>query len=90
MSQRALATAAGVPQATVGRIEAGLVNPRVDTLARLLTVTGHELALVPVLGVGIDRTLIRDRLAMKPAERIRLAMDEVRAMPQFRPRREHR
>lgn len=87
MSQRDLAIAAAVPQATVGRIEAGMVSPRTDTLARLLRATGHELAFEPRLGVGVDRSLIRDRLRMTPAQRLRLAVEEARAMPQIRLRR---
>ena len=87
MSQRQLAAAAQVPQATVGRIEAGSVSPRADTVARLLEATGHELAAEPRLGVGIDRTLIRDRLRLTPAQRIRRAAEEARAMPVIRIRR---
>jgi len=87
MSQRQLAAAAGVPQATVGRIEAGTVSPRVDTLGRLLQATGHELFVDRRLGEGIDRSLIRDRLRLTPAERIHLAVEEARAMPSFRLRR---
>lgn len=81
LSQRELAAAAGVPQATVGRIEADLVSPRSETLARLLRATGHQLTVAPLLGQGIDRSLIRDRLRMAPAERIRLAVQEANAMP---------
>ena len=87
MSQRELAAAASVPQATVGRIEAGTVSPRADTLARLLRATGHELTVVPRLGEGVDRSLIRDRLRMTPEQRIRLAVEEARAMPTIRVRR---
>ena len=87
MSQRDLAAAASVPQATVGRIEAGLVSPRADTLARLLRATGHELTIEPRLGDGVDRSLIRDRLRMTPRQRIDLAVEEARAMPAIRLRR---
>lgn len=87
MTQRQLARAASVPQATVGRVEAGAVSPRANTLARLLDATGHELALEPRLGQGVDRTLIRDRLRLTPAERIRRAVEEARAMPDIRMRR---
>jgi transcriptional regulator with XRE-family HTH domain len=86
ITQRELARAAGVPQATVGRIEAGIVSPRVDTLQRLLAAAGYELSIEPRLGKGVDRTLIRDRLRMTPAERIRLAVREARAMPAIRAR----
>ena len=87
LSQRALARAASVPQATVGRIEAGLVSPRADTLVRLLAAGGYELSVEPRLGEGVDRTLIRDRLKLTPAQRIQLAAEEARAMPQLRIRR---
>ena len=73
MSQRDLASAAGVPQATVGRIEAGLVSPRIDTMVRLLRATGHELAVERRPGEGVDRTLIRAALERSPEERIEAA-----------------
>jgi predicted transcriptional regulator len=88
MSQRALATAARVPQATIGRIEAGTVAPRVDTLTALLAAAGADLEVVPRIGEGVDRSLIRDRLKMSPAQRIRLAVEEGRRMPRIRVRRE--
>jgi transcriptional regulator with XRE-family HTH domain len=87
MSQRQLAAAAAVPQATVGRIEAGLVSPRADTLTRLLRAAGHELTSEPRLGEGVDRSLIRARLRMTPSERIALAVQEARTMPRMRIRR---
>ena len=87
MSQRELAAAASVPQATVGRIEAGLVSPRVATLNALLAATGHELFVEARLGEGVDRSLIQDRLRLTPRERIELAIEEARAMPSLRVRR---
>lgn len=87
MSQRELAAAASVAQATVGRIEAGLVSPRADTLAHLLAATGHELTTERSLGEGVDRSLIRDRMRMTPSERIALAVEEARTMPRMRIRR---
>jgi transcriptional regulator with XRE-family HTH domain len=87
LSQRQLAAAAGVPQATVGRIEAGIVSPRTDTLSTLLRAAGAELAVLPRLGEGVDRTLIRDRLRLTPEERIRRAVEEARAMPELKLRK---
>lgn len=87
MTQRDLAAAAGVPQPTVARIESGAVSPRADTLDRLLRAAGHEIHVEPALGRGIDRTLIRDRLRLTPAERIGLAVEEARAMPAIAIRR---
>lgn len=86
MSQRELALAASVPQATVGRIEAGLVSPRAATLSKLLGATGHELAVERRLGEGVDRSLIRERLRLTPEERILLAAAEANAMPSIRVR----
>ena len=74
-------------QATVGRIEAGLVSPRADTLVRLLAAAGHELSVEKRLGEGIDLSLIRDRLKLTPEERIRLATKEARSAPNARLRR---
>lgn len=87
LTQRQLATVAGVPQATIGRIEAGLVSPRVETLVRLLNATGHEVSVERRIGEGIDRSLIRERLRLTPEQRIRLAAEEARAMPTIRIRR---
>jgi predicted transcriptional regulator len=87
MSQRELAAAASVPQATVGRIEAGIVSPRADTLSQLLRAAGYELTTERRLGEGIDRSLIRDRIRMTPSERISLAVKEARSMPRMRIRR---
>lgn len=87
MSQRDVARAAGVPQPNVARVERGSVIPRADTLERLLRATGHRLVAEPRLGIGVDRSMIRDRLRMSPAERIRLAVAEARAMPTIRLRR---
>jgi predicted transcriptional regulator len=87
MTQRQLAAAAGVPQATVGRIEAGTVSPRANTVSQLLRATGHELAIEPRLGIGVDISLIRDRLRLTPAERIQRAAEEARQMPSIRIRR---
>jgi transcriptional regulator with XRE-family HTH domain len=79
-SQRALARAAGVPHSTVARVELGQLSPRADTLERLLRATGRTLATEELLGAGEDRSLIRDRLALSPAERARLAVREARAV----------
>ena len=80
LSQRALAQAADVPQSTVARIELGVLSPRVDTLERLLRAAGQTLSSEPRLGVGVDRTLIRDLLARTPAERVRMLTADARAV----------
>ena len=53
--------------------------PRADTLERLLRACGLTLAALPVDN-GIDRTAIRERLAMTPAERSRLGVQEANAL----------
>jgi hypothetical protein len=73
LSQRALARLANTQQPTVARIESRAVVPRVDTLDRLLAACGLELATAPRPGTGIDRTQIRDLLALSPGDRLRLA-----------------
>lgn len=76
-SQRELAEKSGLPQSTIGRIEAGIVDPRVGTLSRLLRTCEFDLEVEPRLGVGIDRSQIRACLELSPGERIARA-DEAR------------
>ena len=52
MTQQDLAEAAGMPQPSVARIEAGTVSPRTSTLIALLAATGHRLALEPIGEAG--------------------------------------
>ena len=80
LSQRALSAAAGIPQASVSRIERGLISPRSSTLERWLAACDMTLEARPVPGFGIDRTAIRDRLTMTPLERSRLGVQEAQAM----------
>ena len=76
LSQRQLAAATGVAQPTIARIERGLETPRVDTLDRLLRACGDALEAVPLAGVGIDRSVIRELLRLTPAERARRAVQD--------------
>ena len=64
LTQRGLAESAGVPQSTVARIESRQLAPRVTTLERILRATGHTLTLEPVLGLGIDRSQVRELLRL--------------------------
>ncbi len=70
MTQRDLARATGTPQPAIARIERGVVSPRLATLERLLAGTGSRLEVTPALGVGVDRTLIRESLLRTPEERV--------------------
>jgi len=86
LSQRQLAAIAGVPQSTVARIELGALSPRTDTLERLLRAAGQALTIEPLLGVGIDRTQIRELLRLSPQERLELAESDARALAAFEER----
>jgi predicted transcriptional regulator len=83
MSQRDLADAAGVPQPAIARIESGRVQPRVDTLDRLLEACGWDLEVTPRLGIGIDRTVMRQLLRLNEPDRFQLVVDEARLAAQW-------
>jgi transcriptional regulator with XRE-family HTH domain len=76
LTQRELARAAGVPQPAISRIERDHLSPRLDTLDVLLRSCGLALDLVVRPGIGVDRTLIRERLRLSPVERGRLTARE--------------
>jgi transcriptional regulator with XRE-family HTH domain len=80
LTQRQLAERAHVPQATVGRIEAGQITPRVDTLEKLLRAAGQELSFSPRPGIGVDRSQIRELLRLTPKERLELAAGDAAAI----------
>ena len=82
LSQRQLAERARTTQSVVGRIEANLGNPSVETIERLLAAAGFELraelrprtppdALVEAYKRDIDRTLLRENLRKSPEQRVR-------------------
>lgn len=73
-----------MPQSTIGRIEAGLVDPRVGTLSRLLRACHFDLEVEPRLGEGVDRSQIRARLALTPTERFEQAAASARGLDRFR------
>jgi transcriptional regulator with XRE-family HTH domain len=70
LTQRDLAERCGLPQSTIGRIEAGSIDPRATTLRRLLRACGSDLEAAPLLGEGVDRSQIRGRLERSPHERL--------------------
>lgn len=74
MSQRELARLTGIAQPAIARIERGAVSPTVETLERLLAGTGSTLEVASRLGVGVDRTLIREMLQRSPEERLLAAV----------------
>lgn len=74
LTQRQLAEKSGIPQATIARIERGRADPRVKTLDRLLEGCGYGLESMPRLGIGVDRTQIRELLKLTPSERLAVAI----------------
>lgn len=74
MTQRDLAEAAGMPQPSIARIEAGVVGARVETLTRLLRATGHELSVDVRIGATIDPEILREPMRKAPHARIRSAL----------------
>jgi transcriptional regulator with XRE-family HTH domain len=84
MTQRALAVATGIPQPAIARLERGAVTPGIDTLERLLAGAGATLEVVPRLGVGVDRTLIREALRRTPEERVIAAGPAGKALAAWR------
>lgn len=88
-SQRELASRAGVPQSTVGRIEAGHLGPRWSTVEALLGASGMTLELAPVAGSGIDRSQIRELLRLTPLERAQLAVADAAGLARVIDLRSH-
>jgi transcriptional regulator with XRE-family HTH domain len=80
LTQRVLAARVGVAQSAVAKIESDVVVPRADTLERLLEACGWALESMPRLGVGVDRSGIREALRQSPAERLGRAEDEARSL----------
>lgn len=78
LTQHTLSARVGVTQASISRIEDGKTSPRLETLDRLLEACGFTLELAPRLGLGVDRTAIRELLRLSPAERARIAVEEAR------------
>jgi transcriptional regulator with XRE-family HTH domain len=86
LTQRELAARTGMPQETIARVERGRTDPRTATLDRLLEGCGYGLEVEPRLGIGIDRTQIRERLALPMDRRLAIAMEDDRHAAEFRRR----
>jgi transcriptional regulator with XRE-family HTH domain len=84
LTQRGLARRAGVPQPTISRIERGQVSPSIATLGPLIQACGMQLEVVDRPGAGVDRSLIAQRLALSPRERLRRAVTEWEGTRVFR------
>ena len=84
LTQRQLSAKAGIPQETIARIERGRVDPRIGTVDRLLEACGYGLESMPRLGIGVDRTQIRELLKMTPSERLARALKVDQEHVEFR------
>ncbi len=85
LTQRELAGRAGIPQPTVSRIERGKTVPTFETLDRLLEACGMELVVEDrPRETDVDRSLIRERLSLTPAERTVRAVEEWEKTAPFR------
>jgi len=79
LSQRDLAESAGTSQSVVGRIEAGIASPSVDTLSRLVEAAGFELRLSLEPRPGVDpliEALKRDIDRARLEENLRASIDK--------------
>ena len=84
LTQRQLSAKAGIPQETIARIERGRVDPRIGTVDRLLEACGYGLESMPCLGIGVDRTQIRELLKLTPSERLARALKVDQEHVEFR------
>jgi len=84
LTQRQLSAKAGIPQETIARIERGRVDPRIGTIDRLLEACGYGLESMPRLGIGVDRTQIRELLKLTPSERLARALKVDQEHVEFR------
>lgn len=80
LTQRELAHRTGVAQPTIARIEAGVADPRVHTLERLLAACGQSLETVYRPGAGVDRSQMRELLRLPPRERLELLRADVEGL----------
>jgi transcriptional regulator with XRE-family HTH domain len=82
LTQRELAAGADTTQPIVARLEAGIGNPTIGTLERLVGAAGFELSIDivprtapdPVVDAyrrDVDRTLLRENLKKTPGQRVR-------------------
>jgi transcriptional regulator with XRE-family HTH domain len=84
LTQRQLASKAGVPQPMIARIESGAVIPRVDTLDKLLEACGEGLESHPRPGRGLDRTGYVELLRKSPSDRLRQASSSAYGLARLR------
>lgn len=69
LSQEELAKRVGTRQPVVSRWERGIDEPRLSTLERVADACGFRLALT-LEAIDVDRSQIRQQLAMSPGQRL--------------------
>lgn len=84
LTQRELASRAGVHQPDIARIESGRTIPRVDTLDRMLRGCGERLDAVPCVNGGVDRSQIEERLAWTTEQRLEELVAGTQALGEIR------
>jgi transcriptional regulator with XRE-family HTH domain len=86
VSQARLAIRASTTQSAISRIERDHVSPSVETLRTLLHLLGEDLVLgASPRDYGIDSTMIRERLALTPSERLEYGMSMANQMIELSP-----
>jgi len=80
MTQAQLADCLGTAQPSVARLERADSNPTWNTLMLALRMTGHDLELVPRRRADLDLGQLRERLALTPAQRLRIFEGSQRAL----------
>ena len=85
LTQADLARRLGTTHSAVSNWERGRDTPRVDTLARILEACGFEADMTFRRLDDVDRTQIRENLAMTPAERLQSVRNVSKLRAKARP-----
>lgn len=86
LTQAELAERLGTKQPTISRWESGADEPRLSTLRRIAAATGHRLSL-HVEPDDVDRSQLRQQLAMSPEDRLASVVNLSRFLADARPSR---
>lgn len=88
LTQTQLAERLAVSQPVIARLESSDSNPTWNTFVRALNATGHTVSLEqrPTAAIGLDLSQLRRRLALPPAERLRLFQASQRELTRLRSR----
>ena len=86
LTQTQLAERLAVSQPVIARLEGSDSNPTWNTVVRALHATGHSVSLEQrrTAAVGLDLSQLRRRLALTPAERLRLFQASQRELTRLR------